>query len=234
VHARARRDHTGALAEVGHDARCRPAQGRGGQGDDGLAAAQLGRAAVKVRLTADTREELRADGIGAHLAGQIHFQGRVHSHHFVLPANDERVVDVFRWVEREEGIVVNVIVEPLCSQSETGHDLALVSRLACPGDRAGLNQVNDAVGDHFRVDAEILFAFEEAEERLWNSPNAELHRATVFHQSGRAMGCSPPQQEPFEHDQNEKTDGYNYFKCSANRSHCLSGERINDLRRAGR
>ena len=102
MHARPGRNHTCALAQVSHDTRDgAPLSGRR-QGDDGFAAARLGCAAVEVDLAADSGEELGPDGIGANLAGQIHLQGSVHRHHFVLLANNERVVDVFGRVKREE------------------------------------------------------------------------------------------------------------------------------------
>ena len=61
--------------------------------------------------------------------------------------------------------------------------LPVVDRLARAGDGAGLDQLNDAVGDHFGVHAEVLLAFEKAEQRLRDAPDAEFQGAAVFDQS---------------------------------------------------
>jgi hypothetical protein len=106
----------------------------------------------------------------------------------ILLADDERVVDVFCRVEREEGVVVDVIIKPVGAQSETGHDLALVYRLTRTSNSTRFDQVNDTVGDHFRVDAEILFAFEETEERLRDTTNAECNGTAVFHEGADEFG----------------------------------------------
>ena len=174
-----------------HDARDGAALGRGRQGDDGLAAARLGRAAVEIHLPADAGEKFRADGIGADLAGEVNFQRGVDGHHLVLLADDGRVVDVFGRMEREQRIVVHVIVELLRAEAEAGDDFAAVNRLAVAGDGAALDQVDDAVGDHLGVDAEVFLVLQKADHRLRDAADAELNGRAVLHQRGDVFGDLP-------------------------------------------
>ena len=191
MHARTGRHHASPLAEVRHDARDGAALGGGRQRDDGLAAARFGCAAVEIHLPADAGEKLRPDGIGAHLAGKVYLQRGIDRDHLVLLADDGRVVDVLRRLEGEEWIVVNVIVNPPRADGEAGDDFAMVRRLARAVDGARLDQLNNAVGDHLRVNAEVFLVLEEAKHRLRNAPDAELNGGTVFHQRGDVFGDLP-------------------------------------------
>ena len=158
LHAGTCGDDAGTLAKISYDARDGPALRGGRQRDDGFAAAGFGRAAVEIHLPADAGEEFRADGVGADLAGQVNFQRGVDGHHFVLLADDGRVVDVFGRMKREQRIVVHVIVNLLRAEAEAGDDFAVVNRLAFAGDGAALDEFDEIVGDHFGVDAEVFLA----------------------------------------------------------------------------
>ena len=187
VHVAARGDHAGAGREARHDARDRAVLGRRGQGDDRLAARRAGRAAVEVDLPADAGVESRAERVGADLAGEVDLQRGVDRHHLVLLADDERVVDVLGRVEGEQRVVVDVVVEPLGAHAEAGDDLAAVERLAAAGDHARLDQVDDAVGDHLGVDAQVLLVLEELQHRLRDAADAELDGRAVLDQRGDVL-----------------------------------------------
>ena len=164
-----------------------PFFGRGGQGDDGLAARRARRAAVEVRLAADAGVELGAERVGAHLAGEVDLEGGVDGHHLVLLADDERVVDVLGGVEREQGVVVDVVVELLGAHAEAGDDLAPVGGLLGAGDDAGLDQVDDGVGEHLGVDAEVLLLLEELDHRVGDAADAHLEGGAVLHERGDVL-----------------------------------------------
>ena len=82
MHVAARGDDAGAGAEPRDDARDRAILGRGRQRDDGFAVVRPRRAAVEVHLAADAGEELRAQRVGADLAGQIHLQRHIDARPF--------------------------------------------------------------------------------------------------------------------------------------------------------
>ena len=153
-------------------------------GDDRLAARRAGGAAIEVHLPADAGVEQRAERIRADLAGEVDLQGDVDGDLLVLLGDDERVVDVFRRMEREPRVVVDVVVEPPGSHAEAGDDLALIERLAAPVDGARLDQLDDGVGEHLGVDAEVLLVLEVRHHRLRNRADAELDRRVVLDQGG--------------------------------------------------
>ena len=64
-------------------------------------------------------------------------------------------------------------------------DLAAVERLARAGDRARLDQVDDRVGEHLGVDAQVLLVLEELDDRLGDAPDAELDGRAVVDQARR-------------------------------------------------
>ncbi len=59
---------------------------------------------------------------------------------------------------------------PLRAEAEAGDDFAPVHRLAISRDRTALDQVNDAVGDHFRVNTEIFLSLQKAESACGMRP----------------------------------------------------------------
>jgi hypothetical protein len=90
-------------------------------------------------------------------------------------------------MEREERVVIDVVVELARPQRKAGDDLAAIHRLPGAGHRAGFDQFNNAIRDHLRVYPEVLFPFEEAEQGLGNASDPELERATVFDEAGDVL-----------------------------------------------
>ena len=70
-------------------------------------------------------------------------------------------------------------------------DLAAVERLALAGDDAGLDQVDDGVGEHLGVDAQVLLVLEELEHGLGDAADAELDRRAVLDQGGDVLADLP-------------------------------------------
>ena len=102
----------------------------GGQGDDGLAAhGHLG-AAHKVQLTARTGIDALADGVGAHLAGEVYLGGRIDGYYLRIARNDPGVVGIGDVPHLDGGIVADEIVHSLRAQEEGGHHFSGVNGLA--------------------------------------------------------------------------------------------------------
>ncbi len=66
-----------------------------GRVNDSHAALRAGSAVDEVHLAANAGVKFGTDAVGAHLAGQVYFDGRIDGDHAVVLRNDEGVVDVF-------------------------------------------------------------------------------------------------------------------------------------------
>ena len=67
------------------------------------------------------------------------------------------------------------------------NDLAAVEGLALARDGARFHQVDDAVGHHLGVDAEVLLVFEKREQRMGNAPNADFDRRAILDKRGNVQ-----------------------------------------------
>src|SRR6266566_9669533 len=79
-----RSHHAGTRRKHRSDAGNRAAFGCRRQGNDGLASLGTRCAAQKIHLAADAAVKVCADGIGAHLPGQIDLERRIDGHHVVI------------------------------------------------------------------------------------------------------------------------------------------------------
>ena len=144
----ARGHHTGAALEHRNNAadhRAIAHHSRAGQSDHRYAALRTRSAIDEVKLTAHAAEQLGTNTVGAHLAGQIHFDRRVDRHHTLVLSDDERVIDVLGWVKLDQRVIVSPLVQPARADHKTGRDLAHVQGLAGIGQNTGLYQANHAI-----------------------------------------------------------------------------------------
>ena len=113
------------------------------------------RAAHEVHLAADARVERVADRVGDDLAGQVDLDRGVDRDHPAERADD---VGVVREVDRphlDHRVVVDELVQAGRAHEERRDDLAAVALLGGAGDDAGLDEVDDRVGEHLGVDPEV-------------------------------------------------------------------------------
>ena len=110
------------------------------------------RVACEVAGTADAVHHLRARYMGGvHVAVDIHFQSGIHADD-ADTANDFTVVgDLFRTEDDLLAVFVNVLVEALQAFRRRGQ-----GRTGDHVDLAGIDQVEHAVLDDFRVDGEVF------------------------------------------------------------------------------
>ena len=109
-----------AMGEEGHDAGHLAAGSGGGHGDDRLAARAHAGAAHEIHLAAHPAELPEPDGLGAHLAHEVHFDAGVDGNHLVVLHDHHGVVHVIHRVELHQRVVVHEIVEPLAAHEEGG------------------------------------------------------------------------------------------------------------------
>ena len=67
----------------------------------------------KVRGPSAHRVLVGADGLGAHLAGEVNLQRGVHRNHIVVPARSHRVIGVPAATDRQAGMLVHKIIEEM-------------------------------------------------------------------------------------------------------------------------
>ena len=109
----------------------------------------------EVHLAADPAVQPVTDRVGDDLAGQVDLDRRVDGDHPAERPDDVGVVGEVDRAHLDHRVVVDEVVQPLGAHQERGHDLAPVALLAGAGDDAGLDQVDDRVGEHLGVDAEV-------------------------------------------------------------------------------
>ena len=135
-------------------------------------------------MAADAAVKTIAEGVGADLACEVDFEADVDGDHFFVLANQIGVVDIFRRVKFEEGIIVDVVVEAFCAHTEACDDFAVIDVFLCAGDGAAFDEVDNPVAEHFSVDAEVFFIFEVFGEGLGDSADAALDGGAVFDEVG--------------------------------------------------
>ena len=102
------------------------------------------------------------------------------------------IVDVFGRVEGEQRVVVDVSRRAAsCPRQKLATTLPRSTVLRAPVTAPDFDQINDAVGDHLGVDAEVLLVLEETEQRLRNAADADFNRGTVLDQRRDVLGDLP-------------------------------------------
>ena len=97
-------------------------------------------------------------------------------------ADDVRVVGEVDRPHLDHRVVVDEVVQAPRAHDERRHDLAAVALLACPGDDAGLDEVDDGVGEHLGVDAEVVLVAQGQRGGGRDRPDPELEGRPVGHE----------------------------------------------------
>jgi hypothetical protein len=103
------------------------------------------------------------------LAGQVGVVGEVHRVHL------------------ERRVAVHELVELLRAEAKVASILPGMVVLLAVGDRAGLDQRQDAVADHFGVDAEVALVGQLHHHRVGNAAVADLQRGAVVDHVGDVL-----------------------------------------------
>ena len=99
-----------------------------------------------------------------------------------------RVGDHVDRLEREQRVAVDQVVQSPGTHGEAGHDLVALARLPPPGEDALLQQRNDRVGDHVRVDAQVPAVGQVLERRVGDAAQADLQRRAVLDDAADVAG----------------------------------------------
>lgn len=87
----------------------------------------------------------------------------------------------------DEWVVVDEVVEAFRSHDERADELPATQRLPQRRDDAALDEVDDAVREHLRMNAEAAVAAELGEHGVRDRSDAELQRVTVADESGDSL-----------------------------------------------
>jgi len=119
-------------------------------------------------------------GIRAHLAGEVDLNGRVDGDHPAILGDDEGVIDVLGGVELHQRVVVGIVVELVAPHQKAADQLPRVERLALVGDDPCVHQVDDAVGEHLCVYAEMAAVSQLGQHRVGDGTDPHLERGFVL------------------------------------------------------
>ena len=87
-------------------------------------------------------------------------------------------------MESEGRVAIDELVQAVGAEGERRRDLVAVDGLVPARDVSVLDQIDDAVREHFRPDAEVLLVLERLQAGVGDLPDAHLERRAVVHQRG--------------------------------------------------
>ena len=180
----ARGHDPGARPQAGHDARHRAARCGRRQRDDRLAAARARRAVHEIHLAADARVDRVPDRVGADLAGKVDLDCRIDRGHAVVLADDRDVIRAIAGMELDQRVVVDEVVEAAGAGDERGNRAPGMDSLEPIGDDAALDQIDQPIGKHLGVDAELVLVGQPSQDSIRNPANPQLQRRAVLDEAG--------------------------------------------------
>src|SRR5262245_2575111 len=84
-------------------------------------------------------------------------------------------------------IVVDEIKKSFRAEDERGHHLTAVNCLAYAIDGAGLDEWNDSIGEHLRMDAQMAVISQKRPDRIRNTADAHLQSRPIFNEAGDVL-----------------------------------------------
>ena len=149
------------------------------ESDDRLPSVAQAGPADEIHLPADAGVLSHADRVGTDLTGKVDLDRRVYGCHLWIAANDRGVIDVPDVEHQHLRIVVYKVIELTCAHHKTGNDAARVLYLQAAVDHALLDERNNTIREHLRVNAEVLVIAERREHGVRYGTDAHLYRRSV-------------------------------------------------------
>jgi len=186
VHVGTGGHHPGALPQERHDTGDTFRRHRR-QGDDRLAALGQRSTANEVHLAADARILQLANAVCADLPGKIDFNGAVDGGDLGITTYDVSVIDIRNIQHRNQRVVIEEVVQAPVPHDEAGDDLAGMHALLLPRDNPSLDQIDQSIGKHLRVDAKATMVAESRQRGVRDRTDAHLQGGTVLDQRGNVL-----------------------------------------------
>ena len=161
------------------DAGDRTALCGGGEGDDSPATLGMQGAKGKVRSAAGAAPLHRTDGLRANLAGEIHFQRRIHRDHVILLSDDKGIVGVGSGHDPAGGGLGKGFVQVIVAQGKAGDAFTRVNRLVSAGHIALLYEIRHGRGEQLRVNAQVVTGEQVLADGIGQSTDSQLESVAV-------------------------------------------------------
>ena len=155
-----------------------------GQRNNRLAPVRQSRPANKVHLPTHARVLPTADGVRAHLTGQVDLDGAVDGDNLGILPNHRRVVDVANVAHQHQRVLIDKVIQPPRAVDKACNDTPRVGHFLLAGHDAALDQFHHTIGKHLGVNAQAPVIKKRGQHRIRNRPNPHLQRRTVFDQGG--------------------------------------------------
>jgi hypothetical protein len=182
------RRHGSARVQLGNDARDGVLGGARMQHDERLTVLGHHRSARVVGLPAGGGPVIAAERLRRALTEEVHLQRRVDRSHVRLARDHERVVGVVDRVELDTGVLGDELVQAPGAERRGGDDLVAVGLLARAGQRATLDQVDEAVAEQLGVRAELTVLLEHSQHEVRRRADAGLQSRAVGNPFGDERG----------------------------------------------
>ncbi len=108
-----------------------------------------------------------------------------------MAADDVGIVGVSHRVEFHQGIQMHEIEQFPAAQAIGGNGLLAVDFFFLVSDRTGANQFQAGLGEHIRVEAQVLLVLQRQESRRRQVPQAGMHGGPVVHEPGYVASDGP-------------------------------------------
>jgi len=125
--------------------------------------------AHKIHLSAETTINFSADRISTYLPRNYPPRYRNLSQPFIVCAYNKRIVCIIARMYFEQWIVVNIVVQFFSAHNKGCNNLARMNRFFLTCDNAFFNCFYYAVGNHFCVNTQMLFAFDTCKHSIRNA-----------------------------------------------------------------
>src|SRR5664279_3677258 len=94
-------------------------------------------------------------------------------------ADDAWIVDVVDRMQLDSWIVVHKFVELAGAHQKCDDELSGVNGFLLIGDDAGFDQSHDSIGNHFRLNAQVLLALQGEERGIGDGADPELKSSSI-------------------------------------------------------
>ena len=145
-----------------------------------LAALAHSRAPDEFHLPSGAREKPRANRVGADLSGEVHFDSGIDGLHMGVLRNDEWIVRVCNVLHQDIRIMVNEGIDLLTTQQEGRNHLSRINLLVRAIDDPFLDELEQSVCEHLRMQAKILMVRQLSGEGVWQCAYAHLQAVSVL------------------------------------------------------
>src|SRR5262249_5159167 len=162
--------------------------GSGRKAEDGRATGGMSCPAEETNPGGHSALEQRFELIDADLACQIDRKGLGDRNHARLAGDLLGMAHLIYWEQLNTRVIVHKVVEPSRPHAIAGDNTIAITRFAAACHHAGLNQVDDAIGDNVAMDAEVAPIPKMTQRLIWDPAQANLQGRAVVDDRGDIAG----------------------------------------------